>query len=230
MKIEKLNENQIRCVLSRADLNDRNISMQEIKAGDEKIHRFIGEIIEQASQELGFDARGIPLIVETKSSDGEKVEFTLTKMGNREDIFKSIIAAAIREFSQSIGTDPEKYASLEDWFGSDLSSADQRAYFPYPQTVADIFSFEKLSVISDLANSVNIGSCDRSHLYKDQVTDLYYLVLEKDDPDDEAFRKLCITAGEYGVPVYLGPEAHYFFDEHMECLSRKTALEVLKQF
>ena len=36
MKIEKINENQIRCTLTRADLEDRHLKISELAYGTEK--------------------------------------------------------------------------------------------------------------------------------------------------------------------------------------------------
>ena len=36
MKIEKLNENQIRCTLSKADLEDHNIRLTELAYGTDR--------------------------------------------------------------------------------------------------------------------------------------------------------------------------------------------------
>ena len=231
MKLERLSENQIRCTLTDADLSDRNITLSELASGNQKLHEFIREIMEQASDEFGFDAAGKPLVIETKRSGSEKIVFTFTKIESPEDFLRMILSHAFREISMTMSGDggmqeppavegiPEESVPVGIGFYQEPTSA-----------VADIFSFDKLSVISELANAVSIGSCDRSYLYKDDISDVYYLILEKDRPGDEAFHRLCLTAGEFGVPVYMGPEAHAFFEEHLECLAKGDALEVMKHF
>ena len=49
MKIEKLNENQIRCTLTHADLAARHLKLSELAYGTEKARSFIS----------GYDAAGI---------------------------------------------------------------------------------------------------------------------------------------------------------------------------
>ena len=61
MKIERINENQIRCTLNSVDLSSRNINLLELAYGTEKARQLFREMIQQASKELGFEAEDIPL-------------------------------------------------------------------------------------------------------------------------------------------------------------------------
>ena len=62
MKIERINENQIRCTLTSFDLSARNLNLRELAYGSEKARRLFHEMIQKASNEVGFDAEDIPLL------------------------------------------------------------------------------------------------------------------------------------------------------------------------
>ena len=64
MKIERINENQIRCTLTSFDLSARNINLVELAYGTEKARKLFREMIQKASNEVGFEAEDIPLMVE----------------------------------------------------------------------------------------------------------------------------------------------------------------------
>ena len=64
MKIEKINENKIRCFLTRDDLENRHIKLSEIAYGTEKARSLFRDMMEQASSQFGFEADNIPLMVE----------------------------------------------------------------------------------------------------------------------------------------------------------------------
>ena len=53
MKIEKVNDNQIRCTLTRQDLADRQIKLSELAYGSEKARSLFKDMIEQANYEFG---------------------------------------------------------------------------------------------------------------------------------------------------------------------------------
>ena len=49
MKIEKLNENQIRCTLTHADLAARHLKLSELAYGTEKAKSLFRDMMQQAS-------------------------------------------------------------------------------------------------------------------------------------------------------------------------------------
>ena len=74
MKIEKINENQIRCTLTRADLEDRHLKISELAYGTEKAKSLFHDMMQQAAFEFGFEADDIPLMIEAipSSSQGKR--------------------------------------------------------------------------------------------------------------------------------------------------------------
>ena len=86
MKIERINENQIRCTLNSVDLSSRNINLLELAYGTEKARQLFREMIQQASKELGFEAEDIPLMVEAIPLSGESVMLVITKIEDPEEL------------------------------------------------------------------------------------------------------------------------------------------------
>lgn len=64
MKIEKVNDNQIRCTLTREDLDSRHMKLSELAYGTEKAKMLFRELMQQASYQFGFNADDIPLMIE----------------------------------------------------------------------------------------------------------------------------------------------------------------------
>jgi adapter protein MecA 1/2 len=52
MKIEKINENQIRCTLTREDLELHQIRLSELAYGSEKAKKLFRDMMEQAQLEF----------------------------------------------------------------------------------------------------------------------------------------------------------------------------------
>ena len=51
MKIERINENQIRCTLSSFDLSSRDLNIRELAYGSEKARNLFREMVQKASSE-----------------------------------------------------------------------------------------------------------------------------------------------------------------------------------
>ena len=73
MKIEKLNENQIRCTLTHADLAARHLKLSELAYGTEKAKSLFRDMMQQASFDFGFEAEDLPLMIEAIPSSGDSI-------------------------------------------------------------------------------------------------------------------------------------------------------------
>ena len=56
MKIERINDNQIRCTLTRDDLAQRQLKLSELAYGSEKAKSLFREMMQQAASEFGFES------------------------------------------------------------------------------------------------------------------------------------------------------------------------------
>ena len=81
MKIEKLNENQIRCTLTHADLAARHLKLSELAYGTEKAKSLFRDMMQQASFDFGFEAENIPLMIEAIPSSSDSIVLIITKVG-----------------------------------------------------------------------------------------------------------------------------------------------------
>ncbi len=86
MKIEKINENQIRCTLSSADLSSRNIRLAELAYGSDKANGLFREMMEQASDEVGFEPDDNPLMIEAIPLSPESIMLIITKIDDPEEL------------------------------------------------------------------------------------------------------------------------------------------------
>ena len=80
MKIEKVNDNQIRCTLTREDLEDRHIKISELAYGSAKAKSLFKDMVEQANYEFGFETNDIPLMVEAIPLPSESIVLIITKV------------------------------------------------------------------------------------------------------------------------------------------------------
>lgn len=86
MKIEKINDNQIRCTLTRDDLNNRQLKLSELAYGTEKAKELFREMMQQAAIEFGFEADNIPLMIEAIPMPNECIVLIITKVEDPEEL------------------------------------------------------------------------------------------------------------------------------------------------
>ena len=86
MKIERINDKQIRCTLYKKDLAERQLKISELAYGSEKAKALFREMMQQASYELGFEAEDIPLMIEAIPVAGECLVLVVTKVDDPEEL------------------------------------------------------------------------------------------------------------------------------------------------
>jgi adapter protein MecA 1/2 len=86
MKIEKINDNQIRCTLGKKDLADRNLKVSELAYGSEKARELFRDMMQQASYEVGFEAEDIPLMIEAIPVNADCIVLIVTKVDEPEEL------------------------------------------------------------------------------------------------------------------------------------------------
>ena len=86
MKIEKVNDRQIRCTLTKADLADRELKISELAYGTEKAKSLFRDMMQQASAKFGFEADDIPLMIEAIPLNSDCIVLIITKVEDPEEL------------------------------------------------------------------------------------------------------------------------------------------------
>ncbi len=86
MKIEKINDNQIKCTLNKSDLASRQIKLSELAYGTEKAKNLFRDMMQQASHEFGFEADDIPLMIEAIPVSNDCIVLVITKVDDPEEL------------------------------------------------------------------------------------------------------------------------------------------------
>ena len=103
MKIERINENQIRCTLNKADLADRDLRLSELAYGTDKAKSLFRDMMQQASYELGFEAEDIPLMIEAIPVNPDCLILVITKVEDPDEL-----DTRFSKFSKPISIDMEE--------------------------------------------------------------------------------------------------------------------------
>ncbi|MGN0165022.1 MAG: adaptor protein MecA [Lachnospiraceae bacterium] len=86
MKIEKINDNQIKCTLSKQDLEERKIRLSELVYGSDKAKQLFRDMMHMAAVECGFDGEEMPIMVEAIPSVKDSLVLIITKVDNPEEL------------------------------------------------------------------------------------------------------------------------------------------------
>ncbi len=110
MKIEKLNDKQIRCTLRKSDLASRHLKISELAYGSAKAKELFKDIVRQASEEFGFEADDLPLMIEAIPVSADCIVLIVTKVEEPEEL-----DTRFSKFSPSEADDEGDYYYDDDY-------------------------------------------------------------------------------------------------------------------
>lgn len=239
MKIEKLNDNQIRCTLTKEDLASRQLKISELAYGTEKAKSLFRDMMRQANFEFGFEAEDIPLMIEAVPLNGECIVLIITKVEDPEEL-----DTRFSRFAPSVMEDVDEDDEDEDYNSPSAEMMDlfrqiqekkKASSAPAQSAVTEqdqrsrtrTFRLDSLQAVMTVAEIT--GSCYEglSSLYKDEHSGKYLLVLTQGDGSQASFDRVCNIVSEYGSLQRTLPAGVTFLKEHYEALISENALQAL---
>lgn len=251
MKIEKINDNQIRCTLTKEDLIDRELKLSELAYGTDKAKSLFRDMMQQAAYEFGFEANDIPLMIEAIPVSQDSIILIITKVEDPEELDTRFAKFAPTDGSETADAaspaSPSKLEGADDILslfkkiqeakkslnektpatGTKKKSKKQEPVVEVPYNLTKLYKFPQLDSVIRVAGVLN-GSYDGyNSLYKDDHSKTYHLIISKSDHTPEEFNKICNILSEYGMSSKYSAATEAFYTEHMEQLIAEDALQKL---
>lgn len=243
MKIEKVNENQIRCTLTKEDLASRQLKASELAYGTEKAKNLFRDMMQQANFEFGFEAEDIPLMIEAIPLNSECIVLIITKVEDPEELDTrfSRFAPSVHEEAEKVTYEEEDYLDSEDVMdlfrrlhesrhssaGTNHNKLEEFSETASNQTLTRIFLFSSLDSVLSAAKLLNNSFMGKSSLYKETQSSQYSLVLTLGDMDVKSFNKISNILSEYGRIQKVTPASFSYLKEHYEEILAENAISSL---
>lgn len=239
MKIEKINDNQIRCTLTRADLADRQLQLSELAYGTEKAKSLFHDMMQQAAFEFGFEAEDIPLMIEAIPASADSIVLIITKVEDPEEL-----DTRFSKFAPSTGNDwdTKKEAALEKLEGAEellnlIGKVKESVSAPPKENAKEdtkekksalrLFSFATMDSVIHAAHLLDKMYNGSNTLYKDHGANLYILALTQSDHTTNDFNRICNMLSEYGSLEKASGASLAYLEEHCEILVSANAVQQL---
>ena len=259
MKIERVNDHQIRCTLTREDLADRELKLSELAYGTEKAKSLFRDMMQQASFEFGFEAEDIPLMIEAIPLSSECIILIITKVEDPEELdtrFSKFAPSVhdedgdLDEMMESLadGADDvlDLFKKIQDNHFTDISDEEDSDSIidMEPKSKANIA--DKKAPVPAPQVLTRIYSFDSLHvvirlshilanIYQGtnslykKQDERFILVISKSGLSPSSFNKVCNILSEYGLPEKNVSASEAFLEEHFEPIIKNTALQELSQ-
>lgn len=253
MKIEKINDNQIRCTLTSDDLAKRQIRISELAYGTEKAKNLFRDMMQQAHYQFGFDADNIPLMIEAIPVSPDSIVLIITKVEDPEELDTRFSKfAPLNDSAQDVPEEPHAVGAddILDLFKRicDLKksaqerkkeaeeSSDQEAKANDSEKVVSpavdlirLYEFPDLDAVISAVSVLNHFYNGENSLYKDEKQNSYLLVLHQSGHTPEEFNKVCNVLSEYAGGSTYSVASEAYLQEHKDTIIAKNAVQQLSE-
>jgi len=252
MKIEKLNDDQIRCTLTMADLAERKIRLHELAYGTEKARKLFRDMMEEAYRKFGFSAENVPIMIEAVPFADDGIVLIISKTEDPEEL-----DTRFSRFTEPLTGEDEKIADVSG--ADDIIDTIHRIYeskkkagakraaeepkeAKEPEKPAEAGKKKKEERDVDLVKVFSFSSMDDAIraaaglkgfyagdnvLYRLRRTGEYRLVIHQSGHTPEDFNKVCNILSEYGKPVHWSKALEAHMAEHEQRMPGSDALAAL---
>lgn len=246
MKIEKLNDHQIRCTLTKEDLAARHIKLSELAYGTEKTRALFQDMMTQASMDFGFEADDIPLMVEAIPLSSEKIVLIITKVESPEELdtrFSEFThfsdesedyGEAETESEDSDMDIPEELTDLLHQLKREIADSvagntPDTKNDDLPANLVCLFSFTDIEVGIRASHAIAPFYRGESSLYRDPHSNEYLLFLHQGAHNAREFSRIVLTMNAYLEKKKCIPATEGYCREHSQIIVLKKAVSTLAQ-
>lgn len=246
MKIEKINDNQIRCTLTKEDLENHQIRLSELAYGTEKAKKLFRDMMQQANIQFGFEADNIPLMIEAIPVNTESIVLIITKVEDPEeldtrfskfapfkesdgetlqfdgadniiDIFQKLCDAKLKNTAKKTTSKKQNVSKSAEETGNTSSV-----------NLIRLYKFHSLDDVIDAAHSLNSFFSGINNLYKDDTSDSYQLVIHQSNHTPEEFNKVCNILSEYAAGKAFTPAGEAHLAEHNHLIINNALAKLIQ--
>ena len=248
MKLERLNDNQIKITLAPVDFDEFDVTVVDLLTDrNGKAKAFFETLMSMAREDLDFEADGAPIVVEAMQTGKDSLVLMVTRVDDNVENdpklahIKNMRGGFDEQSAEEYEDDSQEnfqYNNIEKPApdtsakkpGADtlpnipLKSADAGKPVVPAYAVCMFDSLEPLIKVAKMAESYY--ESDNS-LYKSPENGKYYLVYTRNWNSEEQFLILMNQLREFGDPNTIIYASKYYIEEHYELIIEDDALQTL---
>jgi adapter protein MecA 1/2 len=256
MKIERIDDNSIRCTLTSLDLSSRNINLRDMTYGSDAAKRLFTEMMQKAQTEVGFTADNGPLMIEAVPLQGGSIQLVISKVDDPEELdtrfskfsqsgssqsgWISQLASEILEGAQDLIKELKENKSQNKSVGKDTDAFEPTDISDSDDNVTDdesnkqdedivrVYAFKTLDRVMDAAAAIGDLYKGVNTLYKDNNDGKFYLVLHTGEGGQSALNRASNLLNEFGSKLKDNELYEAYFREHYDVIIDANAVQKLR--
>ena len=239
MKIERLNENQLRFTVWSKDLPDEDFTIADLAGQTEKAEELIKYMMTKAREEFGFVVNEQPIVVEAIPVNKDCIVFLITKVENEEEEGQFSYIEKLKKQAMDMAKSIKngKFGLSEDAIETvdtdlDTKEEPEPVIKPTDDKTGKVMPY-MIYKADDMEQFINAAKLVRGFyvsdntLYKKDTPTSYFLIVTHNRNSEKEFEFLCETLREFSEPYRFTYTTKYYFEEHYKMVIKDNALQML---
>lgn len=229
MKIERVDENTIKCFLSTEEMEEYDVEYTDFISRTDKAQELMRKIMRQAHDEVGFVPPKFAFEMQITMVPNQGLVLTFTEKEPIDMKDRSKVESFLASLEDLIQKISQHQKEMDNSGNKQAmpAHANKQGSVPDEMKVEEaVFSFDTLSTVMDFAEVMPAGLRIASALYK--MDDCFYLHIKQASASYDRYSRVCVRALEFGNLYRADVGCDEILKEHGECLIKEKALKKLR--
>lgn len=241
MKIERVDDNTIKCYISLEEMEEYQIEYTDFISRTAKAQELMHEIIKQAHEEVGYQPPKLAFEMQIMMvpeqgmvlTFSEKEPFDINDKSKVDAVLNNLMELAGKIASAGKGTPTDGIlAGIANAINHSKGAAGakqekpEKGKEPLQKVNEAVFEFLALAQVMDFVDSIPANVRIATTLYK--MKDNYYLHVRKGGASYDRYSRVCIQALEFARLHSAGEGCDEMLKEHGEVLIAEKVMKVLR--
>ncbi len=215
MKLEKINNDKIKCIIGLDELKNRHIEVDSLKYGSSETRALFKDIMDRAFNEFGFDINGVPLMIEAIPLSNGEIMLIVSKVSNKEK-------QANMNNNMNLENHTFEKASPNQVNNTSLDKKDiKRGELS--------ICLDKLDDVILLAKNFDLSLTEKTSLFFDKIYNKYYLYLKLNEDLEADISAIYNIISEFSSAPIKNHDLS-FLNEKFTLIEEENALEKCGKF
>lgn len=183
MKMEKINDHQVRFMISSQDLSDHNLTLMDLKYGDHRTSALFKEMLQKAVDEYGFNKEELPIMVEAIPLAKDELLIIVSVVEDADELDPHF-----SRFAKNTETDPQVEETQSTFFETENTETIPKAC---------VLSFDGIDDVIRFCKDVSWYP-GKSSLYKEESGSFLLVLHRPKESSPSEFMQLLNELSEYG--------------------------------
>ena len=222
MKFKRINENVIRCVITKEEMYEYGMEVSELVDNRDKAEDFLRKVMQEARYELDYKTSGGALSVQIALLPEGDVAMTIAEsMPDQIENQVNRLKAYIEDFQKVLKQKVDEQNDPKKGEGKKANNVVQQF-----NNISEAIwiKCESLDVCMDAAGVIDEKCIKASSLYSHKGAYYYRFELSNSENVGELFLSLC----EFGQEIFLESQGARVIYEHGRCIVKQDAIATLK--